>query len=116
MCVSDDPPAYTGRLKKIPLTIICSRTCDSRFLISPPEGQFCAESGSRYYGVYKGDSGGPLQCFKDNRWYQVGVVSAGRSYNAQRSTPPTPQFQAAISLFADVTHPDLHSWMKTIMA
>lgn len=47
-----------------------------RYIYSNSKTTFCAESDKGNDTCY-GDSGGPLQCFRNGRWYLTGVTSAG---------------------------------------
>ncbi|TKR57781.1 hypothetical protein L596_030436 [Steinernema carpocapsae] len=68
----------------------------SRYPIKLWDKQFCA--GADGHGVAPGDSGGPLQIKKDDKWYQVGLVSLGmyNKVNGERVARPNQETYPAI--------------------
>ncbi|TKR89690.1 hypothetical protein L596_013754 [Steinernema carpocapsae] len=68
----------------------------SRYPVDLWEKQFCA--GADGHGVGPSDSGGPLQMKKDDKWYQVGLVSLGMldSINGERVMRPNQEKYPAI--------------------
>jgi len=66
--------------------------------------------GTRYngppQGACNGDSGGPLQCYIQGKWYFSGIVSFGAS---KCDTD-------IASIYAKVHHPQVHDFITTTIA
>ncbi|XP_013791170.2 testisin-like [Limulus polyphemus] len=56
---------------------ICSKVYSEQFKIPILQWHLCAGTLAGGKGTCHGDSGGPLQCKKDGKWYLAGVTSFG---------------------------------------
>uniref|UniRef100_A0A8D1CPV8 Peptidase S1 domain-containing protein n=1 Tax=Sus scrofa TaxID=9823 RepID=A0A8D1CPV8_PIG len=74
-------------LMKVPMTIVDWGKCLKQFP-KLTKNMLCAGYQNESYDACQGDSGGPLACTtqSDKRWYQVGIISWGRSCG-QKNTP-----------------------------
>ncbi|XP_023238610.1 chymotrypsin-like elastase family member 2A [Centruroides sculpturatus] len=91
-------------LQVVSLPIIEQETCKklfARYYLIVTSGMICAGRGG--IGVCNGDSGGPLQCKKNGKWYQVGITSWGVGC----AVPDVPD------VFARVSH--YLSWINTVI-
>ncbi|XP_006884996.1 PREDICTED: serine protease 55 [Elephantulus edwardii] len=75
-----DKNSVTTDLMKVPMIIIDWEDC-SRMFNKLTQNMLCAGYKNKTYDACQGDSGGPLMCTSgpDKRWYQVGIISWGRS-------------------------------------
>ncbi|XP_039731781.1 serine protease 55 [Pteropus medius] len=74
-------------LIKVPMIIMDWEKC-SKLFSKLTKNMLCAGYENESYDACQGDSGGPLVCTpgSDKKWYQVGIVSWGRSCG-QKNTP-----------------------------
>ncbi|ERE90205.1 serine protease 55 [Cricetulus griseus] len=77
---SDDKRSMKTDLMKAPMHIIDWKECTKVFP-KLTTNMLCASYGNESYDACQGDSGGPLVCNTEpgNKWYQVGIISWGRS-------------------------------------
>ncbi|XP_037380646.1 serine protease 55 [Talpa occidentalis] len=77
---SDDEHSTTSDLLKVPMAIMDWEGCAKTFP-KLTKNMLCAGYHNKSYDACQGDSGGPLACLSvsDRRWYQVGIISWGRS-------------------------------------
>ncbi|CAK8674593.1 unnamed protein product [Clavelina lepadiformis] len=70
----------TDKLQQAPLPLLSDQDCYDLYqeanLDTTPDMQ-CA--GGQGKGACNGDSGGPLNCYVNNRWYHMGIVSFGEA-------------------------------------
>ncbi|XP_034354771.1 serine protease 55-like [Arvicanthis niloticus] len=71
---------WSSNLMKVPMRIVDWKECSQMFS-SLTTNMLCASYDNESYDACQGDSGGPLVCNTepDSRWYQVGIVSWGKS-------------------------------------
>lgn len=69
-------------------------------------GQFCAGNIKRQKAFCNGDSGGPALVFRNNEYYQCGIVSGGKFCNA--TTYDSPNIYTRISTW--------YSWIEKAVA
>nr|XP_020041048.1 serine protease 55 [Castor canadensis] len=74
-------------LMKVPMAITDWNKC-AKVFSKLTKNMLCAGFENKSYDACQGDSGGPLVCTTEpgNRWYQVGIISWGRSCG-QKNTP-----------------------------
>ncbi|XP_036898625.1 serine protease 55 [Sturnira hondurensis] len=77
---ADDKNSMGTDLMKVPMTIMDWEKC-SKVFPKLTRNMLCAGYENASYDSCQGDSGGPLVCTteSDKKWYQVGIVSWGRS-------------------------------------
>ncbi|KAM7140080.1 serine protease 55 [Molossus nigricans] len=75
-----DLNSVTTELMKVPMIIMDWERC-SKVFPKLTKNMLCASYKNMSYDSCQGDSGGPLVCTteSDKKWYQVGVISWGRS-------------------------------------
>ncbi|XP_051016998.1 serine protease 55 [Acomys russatus] len=83
----DDKASMKSDLMKVPMRITDWKQC-SKVFPSLTTNMLCASYDNGSYDACQGDSGGPLVCNTEsgNRWYQVGIISWGRSCG-QKGSP-----------------------------
>ncbi|EDL85331.1 rCG52171 [Rattus norvegicus] len=84
---SADKESMNMDLMKVPMRITDWKECLQLFP-SLTTNMLCASYGNESFDACQGDSGGPLVCNQesDGRWYQVGIISWGKSCG-QKGSP-----------------------------
>ncbi|XP_023375424.1 serine protease 55 [Pteropus vampyrus] len=87
LCGPGDKNSVKPDLIKVPMIIMDWEKC-SKLFSKLTKNMLCAGYENESYDACQGDSGGPLVCTpgSDKKWYQVGIVSWGRSCG-QKNTP-----------------------------
>ncbi|XP_040596623.1 serine protease 55 isoform X3 [Mesocricetus auratus] len=77
---ADDKHSMKTDLMKVPMRITDWKECTKVFP-KLTTNMLCAAYDNESYDACQGDSGGPLVCNMEpsNKWYQVGIISWGRS-------------------------------------
>ncbi|KAL4240208.1 Plasma kallikrein [Mactra antiquata] len=74
-----------GILQQAMVPIINNTACSQWYQQSIADSNICAGYSFGGIDACKGDSGGPLSCYKDGKWYVTGIVSWGEGCaNARR--------------------------------